>query len=154
MLTDQQIIDKYGKPGDESNFTVIDLPYSMKLAFPPFQSVNKMRCHKLLAVQFSNIFKGLLAVYGLTEIRRLGIDLFGGCVAVRLMRGSKTKWSRHAWGIAIDLDPERNGLKVKKPKAQFSKPEYKAMIDIFYSNGFEGLGPEEDRDWMHFQSRD
>jgi hypothetical protein len=67
------------------------------------------------------------------------------------MRGSKTKWSRHAWGIAIDLDPARNGLKTKKPTAQFSKPEYKAMIDIFYRHGFIGLGPEQDRDWMHFQ---
>jgi hypothetical protein len=67
------------------------------------------------------------------------------------MRGSKTKWSRHAWGIAIDLDPARNGLKTKKPIAQFSKPEYKAMIDIFTKHGFIGYGPAKDYDWMHFE---
>jgi hypothetical protein len=67
------------------------------------------------------------------------------------MRGSKTRWSRHAFGIAIDLDPARNGLKVKKPLAQFSKPEYKAMIDIFYANDFISYGIEKDFDWMHFE---
>jgi hypothetical protein len=110
-----------------------------------------MQCHELAADNFTNVFNQLLAHYGLSEIQRLGIDLFGGCVNVRTMRGSKTRWSRHAFGIAIDLDPARNGLKVKKPLAQFSKPEYKAMIDIFYANDFISYGIEKDFDWMHFE---
>ena len=110
-----------------------------------------MQCHKLAAGPFKAVFADLLAHYGLTELQRLGIDLFGGCVNIRTMRGSKTKWSRHAWGIAIDLDPARNGLKTKKPTAQFSKPEYKAMIDIFTKHGFIGYGPAKDYDWMHFE---
>jgi hypothetical protein len=151
MLSDSQILSKFGEPGDTDNFVVIDLPYPMRIAWDTKVSTKRMQCHKLAAAPFKAVFSDLLAHYGLTELQRLGIDLFGGCVNIRTMRGSKTKWSRHAWGIAIDLDPARNGLKTKKPIAQFSKPEYKAMIDIFTKHGFIGYGPAKDYDWMHFE---
>lgn len=151
LLTDAQIISKFGQPGNADNFTIIPLPYPMRIAWDLKVKVQKMQCHELAADNFTNVFNQLLKHYGLAELQRLGIDLFGGCVNVRLMRGSKTKWSRHAWGIAIDLDPSRNGLKVKKPIAQFSKPDYKAMIDIFYANDFISYGVEKDYDWMHFE---
>jgi len=151
VLTDTQMLEKYGKAGVASNLTVINLPYPMRIAWDKTHTVNKMQCHELVADKFLNVFNQLLAAYGLPELQRLGIDLFGGCFNFRLMRGSKTKWSRHSWAVAIDLDPSRNGLKTKKPVAQFSKPEYQKMIDIFYANGFIGLGPEQDRDWMHFE---
>lgn len=151
MLSDNQIRAKYGEPGDVDNFVMIDLPYPMRIAWDTKTSVKRMQCHKLAAEPFKAVFSDLLAHYGLAELQRLGIDLFGGCVNVRQMRGSKTKWSRHAWGIAIDLDPARNGLKTKAPIAQFSKPEYKAMNDIFYKHGFIGLGREQNRDFMHYE---
>lgn len=151
LLTDQQIIEKYGPPGEEGLFMTIELPYPMRIAWDTKVTVNRMRCHKLAAPAFLSVFNALLAHYSLPELQRLGIDLFGGCVNVRLQRGSKTKWSRHSWGIAIDLDPARNQLKWKSDKAQFAKPEYKPMIDIFYQHGFKGLGPEKNYDWMHFE---
>lgn len=152
MLTDQQIIAKYGQPGDPAQLTVINLPYPMRIAWDKTKTVNKIQCHKLVANQLLSVFNDLLTHYGLSELQRLGIDLFGGCLNVRLMRGSKKTWSRHAWAIAIDLDPSRNQLKWGKDKAQFAKPEYKSMIDIFYNHGFLGLGPEQNRDWMHFEA--
>ena len=153
MLSDEQIIAKYGQPGDPTKLAVIDLPYPMRIAWDLTKTVTHMQCHQLLTGKFLNVFDDLQAHYGLPQLQALGIDLFGGCFNVRLMRGSKTKWSRHSWGIAIDLDPARNGLKVKSPIAQFSHIEYKAMIDIFYAHDFEGLGREENRDWMHFQAK-
>lgn len=154
MLTDEQIIAKYGKPGDPDNLTVIQLPYKMRIAWDLNSTVSRIQCHKLITPNLQQVFTTLEIQYTYERIKELGIDLFGGCVNVRLMRGSKTKWSRHAWGIAIDLDPARNGLKVKSPQAQFSKPEYKLMNDIFYANGFIGLGREQNRDWMHFEKSD
>ena len=151
MLTDQQIRAKYGEPGDLDNFVVIDLPYPMRIAWDTKAVVKRMQCHKLAANPFKAVFSDLLAHYGLPELQRLGIDLFGGCVNIRKMRGSTIRWSRHAWGIAIDLDPARNGLKTKKPIAQFSKAEYKPMLDIFAKHGFVGYGPAKDYDWMHFE---
>lgn len=152
MLTDKELIAIYGQPGDEKNFTLITLPYPMRIAWDIKGTVKQMRCHHLLASRFYNVFKDLLAYYGLPELQRLGIDLFGGCVNIRTQRGSKTKWSRHAWGVAIDLDPARNGLKTPWTKAQFSKPEYQPMIDIFYKHGFINLGKEKNYDAMHFET--
>lgn len=151
MLTDAQIIAKYGQPGDQDNLTVILLPYPMKIAWDLTKTINKIQCHKLIAPNLKAVFDDLLASYGLAELQRLGIDLFGGCVNVRLQRGSKTKWSRHSWGIAIDLDPARNTLKESAKTARFARPEYKVMNDIFYKHGFVGLGREKNYDWMHFE---
>lgn len=151
MLTDKQIIDKYGQPGDPDNLTSITLLYPMRIAWDLTKSVNKIQCHKLIALNLIDVFGDLLSHYGLPELQRLGIDLFGGCVNVRLMRGSKTKWSRHSWGIAIDLDPARNGLKTNWAKSQFSKPEYQIMADTFYKHGFINYGKEKNYDSMHFE---
>jgi hypothetical protein len=153
MLTDEQIIAKYGQPGDEDNIVVIDLPYPMRYVIAPgkYVIVKKMRCHRLIAPNITAVFNDLLSHYGLPDIQRLGIDFFGGCVAVRLMRGSKDKWSRHSWGIPVDLDPLRNGLKTKWEDAQFSKPEYQFMVDTFYKHGFISYGKERNFDAMHFE---
>lgn len=150
MLTDQQIIAKYGQPGDEKNLTTIQLPYKMRVAWDLKTTVSKITCHKLIAIPLSGVFTDLLAAYGFEELQRLEIDLFGGCYNFRKMRGGN-RWSRHSWAIGIDLSPTKNGLKTKKPQAQFSKPEYQKMIDIFYNHGFIGYGPEKNYDWMHWE---
>jgi hypothetical protein len=154
MMTTNEIVKKYGKPNEtgEGYLTTILLPYPMKLAWDVDTKVTKMRCHKLAAEPFLKVFNDLLAHYGLKEIERLGIDLFGGCFNYRKMRGG-TSWSTHAWGIAIDIDPARNKLKETAKTARFARPEYKEMIDIFYRHGFISLGIEKGYDWMHFQLR-
>lgn len=151
MLTDEQIIAKYGQPGDVNQLTKILLPYPMRIAWKPETFVNAIQCHKLIANPLMNVFTDIKSYYGYDAIKQLGIDLYGGCVNVRLMRGSKTKWSRHSWGIAIDLDPERNQLRWKAPQAKFSEAIYKEMIDIFYKHGFLSYGREKDFDYMHFE---
>jgi hypothetical protein len=123
----------------------------MRIAWDPKTTVSKIQCHKLVAPNLQAVFSELLGHYGLPDLQRLGIDLFGGCVNIRPMRGSKTKWSRHAWGIAIDLDPARNGLKTKWAQAQFAKPEYAPMLSIFKQNGFISYGADRGYDAMHFE---
>ena len=154
MMTTNEIVKKYGKPNEtgEGYLTTILLPYPMKLAWDLDTKVSKMRCHKLAAEPFLNVFNDLLAEYGMTEIERLGIDLFGGCFNYRKMRGG-TSWSKHAWGIAVDIDPARNLLKETAKTARFARPEYQKMIDIFYKNGFISLGIEKNYDWQHFELR-
>lgn len=152
MLSTKEINEKYGKPGDE-NLVMITLPYPMRIAWDTDVVVNKARCHRKIADRLLCVFIELKAHYGYEKIKELGIDLFGGIYEYRKMRGGND-WSRHSWGIAIDLDPARNGLKVRKPKAQFSKKEYKAMIDIFYKYGFVSYGREKNYDWMHFEIAD
>jgi D-alanyl-D-alanine carboxypeptidase len=167
MLTNTQMTARFGEPGDPDNFTVITLPYPMRIAWQPEKTTTRMQCNKLAAQPFLNVFNDLLTEYGLPKLQELGIDLFGGCVNFRPMRGTEKKYeaaikagnhalaatylSKHSWGTAIDLDPARNTLKETKKTARFARPEYKTMIEIFYKHGFIGLGPEQDRDWMHFE---
>ena len=152
MLTTKQLISKYGKPtitGAEYLVT-LELPYPMRLSWDLDTKVNRMRCHKLVKDNFKAVFDDLLAHYGYEKIVELGIDLFGGCFVFRNMRGG-TQFSRHSWGVAIDLDPVRNQLKESSKTARFARPEYKPMIDIFYKHGFLSLGKEKNYDWMHFE---
>ena len=151
MISTKEAIKKYGKPNESGTYLVsIDLPYPMRLAWDKKTTVNKMRCHKLVESNFKAVFNEILSVYGIEKIKELGIDLFGGCFNFRSMRGG-SDYSRHSWGIAIDLDPERNLLKETSRTARFARPEYKAMIDIFYKHGFVSLGREKNYDWMHFE---
>jgi hypothetical protein len=114
-------------------------------------TVNKIRCHRLEAINVTAIFTDILKEYGIERIQALGIDLFGGCFNFRQQRGG-TDWSKHSWGTAIDLDPARNQLKWSKAKAMFAKPAYAPMIDIFVRYGWVSLGREKDHDWMHFEA--
>jgi hypothetical protein len=153
MITTSQLIKDYGKPNEKGTYlTTIKLPYPMRLAWDKNVKVNTMRCHYLVANNFLGVFAELLEVYGLEKIQELGIDLFGGCFNFRKMLGG-WDYSRHCWGVAIDLDPERNQLKETSKTARFARPEYKAMIDIFYKHGFLSLGREKNYDWMHFEIR-
>lgn len=151
MLKTNEIIKKYGKPNQQGSYlTTITLPYPMRIAWDKDTKVTKMRCHKLISDDFLGVFNDLLTHYGYEKIVELGIDLFGGCFNFRKMRGG-SDWSRHSWGIAIDLDPERNQLEETSKTARFARPEYKPMIDIFYKHGFISLGKEKNYDWMHFE---
>jgi hypothetical protein len=154
-MTTKQAISKYGKPNitGEGYLVTILLPFPMRLAWDTESVVNKMRCHKLVSGRFLAVFNELLRVYGYAKIKELGIDLFGGCFNFRKMRGGND-WSKHSWGIAIDLDPGRNQLKETSKTARFARPEYKAMIDIFYKHGFISLGREKNYDWMHFEIKE
>lgn len=152
MKTTSQYISKFGlpTPTGKEYLTQIELPYPMRIAWDKKIFVNKITCHKDISEALKNVFKEILEIYGLVKIKELGIDLFGGCFNFRKQRGG-SNYSIHAWGLAIDLDPERNQLKETSRTARFARPEYKSMIDIFYKHGFIGLGREKNYDWMHFQ---
>lgn len=151
MLTTAQAIKKYGTPNVEGTYlTTVTVPFPLRIAWDVKTTTTKLRCHKLVADKFLAVFKELLEVYGYDKIKELGIDLYGGCFNFRKMRGG-SEWSKHAFGIAIDLDPARNTLHETHATARFARPEYKQMIDIFYKHGFISLGREKDYDWMHFE---
>jgi hypothetical protein len=154
-MTTAQAIKKYGTPNETGAgyLVTVKVPYPMRIAWDTDSSVKTIRCHKLVADKLLAVFNDLLSHYGYDKIKELGIDLYGGCFNYRRMR-SGSAWSMHAWGIAIDLDPARNTMRETKRTARFARPEYKAMIDIFYKHGFISLGREKDFDWMHFEIKE
>lgn len=153
MLNTSQLLAKYGEPNPTGKgyLVTIDLPFPMVLAWDRKTTIKKIQCHKLIAFRLVKALNDILCHYGIEEIKRLGIDIYGGCFNYRLMRGSEATLSKHAWAVAIDLDPDRNMLHETKKTARFARPEYAPMIDIFYLNGFINLGREKNYDFMHFE---
>ena len=140
----------FGEPGNPKCTAGTAEVYPMRVAWDKGAIVRRFRCHALVEGAIETIFREALQHYGQAELKRLGLDLFGGCYNYRPMRGSK-KWSMHAYGIAVDLDPERNQLKWGKDKAVFARPEYVPFWNIVEGQGATSLGRAKNFDWMHFQ---
>jgi hypothetical protein len=137
----------YGEVG--TNQVRCNLPFTMVLAWDKGTKVNSYLCHKLVKEPMERIWNRVYEHYGYDKIVELRLNLFGGCLNVRKMRGGSS-WSMHAWGIAVDIDPERNMLNMNKSEASLSKPVYDKYWEFIYDEGAIGLGPERDFDWMHF----
>ena len=143
-------MDSFYGPKGTSQVSLI-LPYKMRIAWDLDSVISKFTCHEKVRESLERIFVRTLDHYGFEEIQRLRLDLFGGCLNVRKMRGSTTAWSIHSWGCAVDIDPEHNALKTKKPAATLSHAAYDPWWRFVYDEGAIGLGRERDYDWMHFQ---
>jgi hypothetical protein len=144
-----QLQSFYGAPG--TGHTSLNIPFPMRIAWDTKQTVNRVTVHSKCADSLDRILKEILQVYGYEEIKKLGIDLFGGIYNNRPIRGG-TVPSVHAYAAAIDLDPEKNQLRWGSDKASFAKPVYSKMIDAFEREGWVSLGKERNFDWMHFQA--
>lgn len=140
----------FGAPGDKVPLVSVPLPFALKLSWDTSSKVTKISCHKLIAAPIRRIFEEAFSYYGEARIRQLGLDLYGGCFNDRKIIGGASK-SMHSWGIAIDLDPDHNGLNTHSPDARFSAKEYIPFWEIVENEGGISLGRERDYDWMHFQ---
>lgn len=138
----------YGDVGQHQ--TMLTLPYPFRVAWDTGTVLKRIQCHQKCASAFEYVFKRTLDHYGLAEIQRLRLDYYGGCLNVRKKRGG-TSWSMHAWGIAIDIDPERNQLRWGRDRATLARPEYRPFWQFVSEAGAVGLGPARNYDWMHFQ---
>lgn len=125
-------------------------PYPLKLAWNTRRIVRRFTCHEKVAPAIEQILQKVLDHYGIAQIRRLKLDMWGGALNVRKMRGG-TKWSTHAWGTSVDWDPQRNALRWGSDKASFAKPEYDFWWQCWEDEGAVSLGREQNRDWMHVQ---
>lgn len=144
------MVNFYGPVGE--NMTQLELPYAMKLAWDTGTVVKKISCNQKCTKAIYSIFEKTLNVYG-KDIPKLRLDLFGGCVNVRKMRGGSS-WSIHSWGAAVDMDPDNNQLKWGKDRASFAKPVYNDYWKIVEAEGATSLGRSRNFDWMHFQFAD
>lgn len=133
-----------------TNQATMTFPYPMRIAWEPSQFARTASCHKLCKEAFEGIMKDTLDAYGLAEIKRLRLDMYGGLLNVRKMRGGSA-WSMHAWGTAIDIDPERNQLKWGRAQASLDDAPYTKFWEIVESYGGVSLGRLRNYDWMHFQ---
>lgn len=118
----------------------VRLPFAMPLSWDTSQSATSIRCHKLLAPLFAEVFAQIVA-QGLTD----AIKTYGGCYQYRPKRAGLNP-STHSWGIAIDLNPNTNAMGT----AGDMDP---GLIELFESFGFlwGGRWAGRGKDPMHFQ---
>lgn len=141
-------MDFYGRPG--TNQVDAIMPYELRLAWETKTKVTKFSVHKLVKEPIERVFNRTLDYYGYEKIKELNLHLWGGCLNVRKMRGG-SNWSQHAWGIAVDMDPDNNQLRWGKDKAEFAKPAYNKWFEFWYDEGAISLGKERNMDFMHTQ---
>jgi len=139
----------YGEVGKHQKR--LQLPYPHKLSWDKRHVQNSFYCHEKVHESLNNVLTSVLNHYGIDEIKRLGLDLWGGCLNVRKKRGG-TSWSTHSWGIALDYNPEQNALRWGRDKAIFAQPEYDTWWECWEKEGWVSLGRKKNYDWMHVQA--
>lgn len=149
----QNIIDTFGNllayvrndatvdPKWETQFMVRQaLPFAIPLDWNTSQSVTAIRCHKLLAPLFAQVFEQI-AARGL----RGTVKTYGGCYVYRPKRNG-AKPSTHSWGIAFDLNVRTNQMGT----AGDMDPRLVELIESFgfvWGGRWAGRG----KDPIHFQ---
>lgn len=143
------MVNFYGPVGE--NQTSLEVPYKLKLAWAPSTTLTKVTCHQKVAKSLYTIFENTLKTYGEKEISKLRLDVFGGILNVRRMRGGSA-WSQHAFGCAVDIDPDNNQLKWGKDRAWLARPVYNDFWKIVEKEGWNSLGRSRGYDYMHFSA--
>ena len=132
-----EVIKTFGPTTEvPKHLVTFDLPYPLLYQG---SAVHKATCHKLVVDNFVQAFKAIQDA----QLEALVLR-YGGLYANRVIRGGTTP-SMHAFGIAIDLEPEKYPL---GSDARF--PD--AVIAVFHRFGFFYGGDFEGRkDPMHFE---
>jgi hypothetical protein len=149
---DVQDIERFfGPKASAANLVKVTSPYPLKIAWDLTKTVQSFQCHKLVKNSIEKVLTEVHSYYGINEIKRLRLDLWGGCFNDRSIRGG-SRPSTHAWGIAIDFDPERNQLQWGRDRASFAKAEYDPWWGFWEKEGWVSLGRARNFDWMHVQA--
>jgi hypothetical protein len=133
------------------NQTVIKPPWDMVLAWDTDTKVSRISVHEKVAESAKRAMEKIANHYSDTQLREMGLHLFGGSLNVRKMRGGSA-YSMHSWGIAIDFDPMRNQLKWGRNLARLAKPDAQDFWKFWEAEGWVSLGRRKNYDWMHVQA--
>ena len=142
----------FGTPGGpQCTAGKVNLPFPMRIAWDKSDTINRFSCHELVASSAERAYRKIHSAYSLEDIRRHGFDLFGGCYNYRNMRGGRSL-STHAYGIAIDTNPESNQLRWNNTRATLARRDCLEFWRIWESEGWISLGRQRNFDWMHVQA--
>jgi hypothetical protein len=137
----------YGDPAKgqiDAQLVKVVPPFKMYYDKKPIKSI---MFHKKCAGALLAAFNEIWDYYGhdQAKIDEIGVSDYAGAYNHRLVRGSTTKWSNHAYGAAIDLNADENGL---NQKGNMPQP----VIDAFTRQGAMWGGWYKGRlDPMHFE---
>lgn len=144
----------FGEPGRESALTRVTCPWPLKIAWSG-GTRKTLRVHRMIAQPMEEALQALLRAIGIKGVHEYGMDLFGGDYADRKSRAGNAT-SDHAWGIAVDFNPDANGLWTRwEPgalAANGTRQMSQTIVKIFQRYGFQVGFRRSDgsrRDMMH-----
>lgn len=104
-MTPQEILtQRYGKPTAATFESKWMMVWKIQQDFPWFPQ-KTLYIHKDFKTLLFTAFNNLQLANVHTEIKKCD-----GCFNIRLIRGSKSVYSIHSWGCAIDLNAAQNPL--------------------------------------------
>ena len=125
---------------------IISIPLPAPMRYGPYP-VKSIRIHHKLVGPFHDAFSDIYRA-ALWHV----VESYGGGYNFRLIRGGGNL-SMHAFGAAIDIDPEHNPLGASPNECSLgSTPAGTAVVRLFEKNGFSWGGKFSGRkDCQHFQ---
>jgi hypothetical protein len=154
-MTQTRLIARFGNP--MTNRAAFERKYMVLVDTAGFASINpniprRMYMNHLLKEPLLTVLDQLARKKLIAEIKT-----WDGLFNVRYQRGSRTKLSRHSWGLAIDMNAAWNPLvkvtpatraALRKKHVQWTEP----FLKVWRDNGFECGADWKDRlDGMHFE---
>ncbi|MBB1138094.1 M15 family metallopeptidase [Myroides sp. WP-1] len=127
---------------EQKNIVTVEIPQFKKLFGNQYHTV---RFHR-------KGVKQLLAFFAAIEEKKLLPLLltYGGSYTPRLVRGSKTTLSNHAFGIAFDLNMQWNALN-QNPALLGNRGSLREIVPLAHQFGFYWGGHFSRQDGMHFE---
>jgi hypothetical protein len=140
MTVQDKLTAKYGNPKDSNFESKWMVKWEVKKEFSWFPKTS-IYIHKDFKAKLQIAFARLELLHLHTEIKT-----FDGCFNIRFVRGSKSVYSIHSWGCAIDLNAVANPL---ASSGVWSNDFIKVMVnsDIYCGQNWIGR-----KDPMHFAS--
>lgn len=135
----------YGPPGVDDRLERIAVPYGMEYEG---RVVKTMMVHERCAESLLRVLVELGEVMSGDDEVRAAVTDFAGVYNPRRMRGG-SGWSLHAYGAAIDLDADENGLRDAWP-LRATMPL--RVMEAFAREGWMAAGAFWGYDAMHFQA--
>lgn len=137
----------YGDPGKgEVDAQLIDFTPPWKMYYEG-QPVSHFKFHRKAAPALKAALDEIWGACNHEQalIEHLNLHRFDGAYNKRLVRGSSTKWSNHAFGAAIDIDAQENGF-----NSAGTMPDF--VVGAFERQGARWGGRYRTRkDPMHFE---
>ncbi|MBX9619535.1 MAG: M15 family metallopeptidase [Hyphomicrobiales bacterium] len=134
---------------ERDNLVTVPLPWRAVASWDHGLKIRSIRIHKRCAESLTRVLDAVWTAFDKNQkaIEIAGMHLIGGGYVWRAMRGS-SRLSMHAYGCAVDFDPDRNGLGDPTPAMD------KRVVEAFKAEGWNWGGDwsPQRRDGMHFQA--
>lgn len=134
---------------EKANLVLVPIPWKAVASWDNSLSLESFRVHRLVAESLARILNTIREDFGKSQkaIEAANLHLIGGGYNWRQMRGI-SRLSMHAYGCAVDLDPDHNGLGDPTPAMD------PRVVAAFEAEGWiwGGRWSVHRRDGMHFQA--